>query len=80
MCRPNTSKAGKHNEHTWCVDGKLENRITDELYHSPHMQGFGLEKVAPRMVVAYEVDDLSALRQILTKAAVVMRSDYDESF
>lgn len=66
---------------TWVLLLKVSTEdLADELCHSPYMQEFGLEKVAPHMMVAYEVDDLSALRQILKKARVDMRSDYDESF
>jgi hypothetical protein len=48
-------------------------RVADELCLSPHWQAFGIEKIAPCKLLAYNVRDASAFRRLLRKAGIVVR-------
>ena len=47
--------------------------IADELCLSPHWQTFGIEKIAPCRLLAYNVHDTFAFRRRLRKAGIVLR-------
>jgi hypothetical protein len=46
----------------------------DKLCLSPHWQAFGIEKIAPCRLLAYNVYDRWAFRRLLRKAGIVVRS------
>jgi hypothetical protein len=49
--------------------------IADELCLSPHWRAFGLEKIAPCRLLAWNAHDIYAFRRVLRKAGFVLREE-----
>jgi hypothetical protein len=47
--------------------------MADELSLSPHWHAFGIEKIAPRRLLAYHVHDTLAFRRLLRRAGIIVR-------